>query len=100
MTVLSNIARPGGHAGGVTEHDEGEVPGRARRRTFTAAYKLRILAEYAAAEPGRRGVVLRREGLSSSLLVEWRRSRDAGAPAGLSATHGRPPGRRPPTAPG
>jgi len=45
MTVLSNITRPPGHAGGVSEHDEGEVPERARRRSFTAAYKLRILAE-------------------------------------------------------
>ena len=36
-------------------------------------------------------MVLRREGLFSSLLVEWRRSRDAGALAGLSATRGRPP---------
>ncbi len=91
MTVLSNITGPSGHAGRVTEHDEGEVPERARRRTFTAAYKLRILAEYEAASPGERGVVLRREGLYSSHLVEWRRSRDAGALAGLSATRGRPP---------
>jgi transposase len=91
MTVLSNITRPSGHAGGVAEHDEGEVPERARRRSFTAAYKLKILAEYEAADPGERGVVLRREGLYSSHLVEWRRSRDAGALAGLSATRGRPP---------
>ncbi len=91
MTVLSNIAGPAGHAGRVNGHDEGEVPERARRRTFTAAYKLRVLAEYEAAGPGERGVVLRREGLYSSHLVEWRRSRDAGALAGLSATRGRPP---------
>jgi len=91
MTVLSNVTRPSGHAGLVTEHDEGEVPERARRRTFTAAYKLRILAEYEAASPGERGVVLRREGLYSSHLVEWRRLRDAGALAGLAATRGRPP---------
>ena len=76
---------------GCSEHDEGEVPERARRRSFTAAYKLRVLAEYEAASPGERGVVLRREGLYSSHLVEWRRSRDAGALAGLSATRGRPP---------
>ena len=91
MTVLSNIARPDGHAGPVVGHAEGEVPERARRRTFAAAYKLRVLAEYEAADPGQRGVVLRREGLYSSHLVEWRRSRDAGALAGLSATRGRPP---------
>ena len=91
MTVLNNITPQSGHAGRVTGHDEGEVPERARRRTFTAAYKLRILAEYEAASPGERGLVLRREGLYSSHLVEWRRSRDAGALAGLSATRGRPP---------
>lgn len=84
MTVLSNMAGPDGHAVRVNGHGEGEVPERGRRRTFTAAYKLRILAEYEAAEPGERGVVLRREGLYSSHLVEWRRARDAGALAGLA----------------
>ena len=91
MTVLTKIARAGGHAVSMTEHSSGEVPERARRRTFTAAYKLAVLAEYEAAEPGARGEVLRREGLYSSLLTEWRRSRDAGALAGLAATRGRPP---------
>lgn len=92
MTVLSNIRRPSGLAGPAGDgHDEGEVPKRARRRASTAAYKLRILAEYEAADPGQCGVVLQREGLYSPHLVEWRRSRDAGALAGLSATRGRRP---------
>ncbi len=91
MTVLTTIPRPGGHAGVVNEHPSGEVPERARRRTFTAAYKLQVLADYETAEPGQRGEVLRREGLYSSHLVEWRRARDAGALAGLAATRGRPP---------
>jgi len=68
--------------------DDGAVSPRAerpRRRTFTAEYKLRILAEYDAAEPGEKGVLLRREGLYSSHLVEWRRARDAGALGGLVA---------------
>ena len=72
------------------EHFEGEVPERAKRRTFTGAYKLRILAEYEAAAPGRRGEVLRREGLYSSHLLQWRRARDGGALAALAATRGRP----------
>jgi len=55
---------------------------RPRRRTFTAEYKLAILAEYDAAEPGTQGVILRREGLYSSHVVEWRRARDAGALTG------------------
>ena len=57
---------------------------RPRRRTFTCEYKLAILAEYDAAEPGARGMILRREGLYSSHVVEWRRARDAGALTGAS----------------
>src|SRR3954468_24917121 len=55
---------------------------RPTRRSFTSEYKLAILAEYEAAEPGAKGALLRREGLYSSHLVEWRRARDAGAPNG------------------
>jgi len=59
---------------------------RPRRRAFTADYKLKVLAEYDALdEPGAKGALLRREGLYSSHLVEWRRARDAGALAGLVA---------------
>jgi transposase len=68
--------------------DDGVVSPRAerpRRRSFTAEYKVQFLAEYEAAEPGERGALLRREGLYSSHLVEWRRARDAGALAGLTA---------------
>ena len=68
-----------------------EVPARARRRTFTAQYKLDIVAEYDAAPDGQKGAVLRREGLYSSHIIEWRRSRDAGALAGLKAPRGRKP---------
>ena len=91
MTVLPTIPRPGVDGGVVTEHSSGEVPARARRRTFNGAYKLRVLAEYKAATPGERGAVLRREGLYSPHPVEWRRARGAGALAGLAATRGRPP---------
>lgn len=42
----------------MTEHSSGEVPARAKRRTFTGAYKLMVLAEYEAAAPGHRGEVL------------------------------------------
>jgi transposase-like protein len=60
------------------------LPARPVRRTFSAEYKLAILAEYEAAEEGTKGAVLRREGLYSSHIVEWRRARDAGALAGLA----------------
>ena len=66
-----------------------EVHERARRRTFTAQYKLDVLAEYDAAEDGAKGALLRREGLHSSHIVDWRRARDAGALAGLSTPRGR-----------
>ncbi len=51
-----------------------------KRRRFNAEYKLAILEEYEAlSDPGAKGALLRREGLYSSHLVEWRRSRDLGA---------------------
>jgi transposase-like protein len=57
---------------------------RPRRRTFTAQDKLRILAEAdGAAATGGIGAILRREGLYSSALTNWRRQRDAGAIGGL-----------------
>ena len=63
----------------VTEPPEAEVPERATRRTYTAQYKLRILAEYERRDRDGRGALLRREGLFSSLISEWRKQRDAGA---------------------
>ena len=57
-----------------------ELSARPRRRTFTAKDKLRILADIdRAVETGGIGVVLRREGLYSSTLSDWRRQRDTGA---------------------
>ena len=60
---------------------------RARRRTFTAEYKARILDEYDALPAGspQRGALLRREGLYSSHVAEWRKARDGGARRGLEA---------------
>ena len=78
---------PGEDAG--SQRPDPEVPERARRRTFTAKYKLQILAAYDAAADGEKGALLRREGLYSSHIVAWRRARDAGAQAGLAAPRGR-----------
>lgn len=63
-----------------------EVVADAKRRTFTAEYKLRILAEAdaAASQPGAIGALQRREGLYSSHLVTWRRERQAGILKGLT----------------
>ena len=82
-------ADPGRVSGVGTERPDPEVPQRAQRRTFTAKYKLEILAAYAAVD-GEKGALLRREGLYSSHIVEWRRARDAGALAGLAGPGGRP----------
>jgi transposase-like protein len=60
------------------------VTAKAKRRRFTAEYKRRILKEADACDRGELGALLRREGLYSSHLVEWRRARDAGELAGLS----------------
>jgi len=68
-----------------------ELSDRPRRRTFTAKDKLRILADIdRAAETRGIGAILRREGLYSSTLSEWRRQRDAGAFSALA------PGKRGP----
>src|SRR3954451_21993925 len=55
---------------------------RPSRRSFSAEYKLAIVAEYENAPNGEKGAVLRREGLYSSHVIEWTRARDAGALAG------------------
>ena len=56
-----------------------EVPSRPRRRSFTAAYKRRVLEETdQLREPGQIGAYLRREGLYSSALCRWRAERDRG----------------------
>jgi transposase len=60
-----------------------ELSDRPRRRTFTVQDKLRVLAEIDCAPAGGTGAILRREGLYSSTLSEWRRLREAGALGGL-----------------
>ena len=56
------------------------MPAKVQRRRFPAAYRFRILREAAACKkPGEVGALLRREGLYSSRLMNWRRQREAGA---------------------
>ena len=70
-----------------------EVDARAKRRTFTAQYKLKILkkADACGDEPGKIGELLRSEGLYSSHLTVWRRQRDDGALGALGRKRGRKP---------
>ena len=69
-----------------------ELVEQAKRRSFTADYKARILAEAdACTQPGEVGELLRREGLYTSHLTYWRKQRKDGALKEL----GRPRGRKP-----
>ena len=67
-----------------------ELSDRPRRRTFTGQDKLRILAEIDRAPAGGTAAILRREGLYSSTLSDWRGLRAAGALGGLAPIKRRP----------
>jgi transposase-like protein len=81
---------------------DSEVRPDGRRRTFTVEYKLRILAEAdRSSESGAIGALLRREGLYSSHLTDWRRQRNAGElRSGVVKVRGRSQTRRPRNWPG
>jgi transposase-like protein len=69
-----------------------EVPEKARRRTFDRAYRLRIVEEAdRCTEAGQIGELLRREGLYSSQLSNWRRQRAEGS---LSESNSKKRGRK------
>lgn len=62
-----------------------EVSATAKRRRFTAEYKLRILGEAdGCTKPGELGALLRREGLYASILTGWRQARKRGELAALT----------------
>jgi len=68
-----------------------QVPERSRgHRQFSAKYKARILDEYETLDKASKGALLRREGLYSSLITEWRGQRDRGALEALGRRAGRP----------
>lgn len=91
--ILLNVGTPeatGGErsepqgAAGVPAAPDPEVPEKAARRKFSAAYKLRILGlADSCTDPGSLGRLLRREGLYSSNLTTWHRQRDRGMLKGL-----------------
>jgi len=68
-----------------TTRPDAEVPERAKRRRYTAEYKLRIVQEAEACQDGEIGALLRREGLYSSHLSKWREQYRGGAFKGLQA---------------
>ena len=63
---------------GLTDMADPEIVPMARRRQFSRAYKLRILAKVAQCQRGEVGALLRREGLYSSMLSKWRQQQAAG----------------------
>jgi transposase-like protein len=72
-----------------TDRPDSEVPAEPKRRLFTAEYKSRLLdALDAAIKPGEKAAILRREGLYSSTITDWRRARSEGSLGG--AKMGRP----------
>lgn len=88
------LAKPSRPSRSASDPDP-EVPAKARRRKYTAKYKLAILAQAdACSKPGEIGALLRREGLYSSNLARWRQQREAGTLAALTPKkRGRKPGR-------
>lgn len=80
--TMSNASLMGRAHDGVVPDDPAAKP---VRRRFGAEYKLAILEEYEQlSDPGAKGALLRREGLYSSHIVEWRRAREVGAIEGLA----------------
>ena len=89
---------PRAGAGHARPTPDPEVVAKPKRRKFTAQYRLRILEEAESCrQPGEVGRLLRREGLYSSHLTEWRRARREGSLQGLTPSkRGRKPAERNP----
>ena len=90
MTVTTSVT-PLGDAVRMEEVPDPQVAERAKRRSYSARYKAEILAEYERLDRDGRGALMRREGLYSSLISEWRKQRDKGALEALGKAKGRPP---------
>ena len=99
MAVSAALPRAGVHPWPMDKIPDPEVPERPTRRHFSGAYKAAILHELdQATEPGAKGAIMRREGLYSSSITEWRKQRAAGNPPRpgsiARSTRGRPARRR------
>ena len=93
MKVHQAVSSNGNQSRMNNDEPNPEVLPKAKRRQFSTAYKLRILAEAdACTERGEIGALLRREGLYSSHLTDWRRQRERGD---LSEQGSRKRGRKP-----
>lgn len=82
---------------GALTSSEVEVMAKPVRRRFTAEYKLGVLREVDRCKGrGELGALLRREGLYSSHLTQWRKQRERGERQGLSRKRGPSPKQRHP----
>lgn len=86
MTMTTSTLHERAQTGSVNDDDFIDPAARPTRRTFSAEYKADILAEYDLHPKGsdERGQILRREGLYSSHISEWRKQAAAGAREGLA----------------
>jgi transposase-like protein len=75
----------------VNQVPDPEVPAKARTRSYSAAYKAKILDEYELLDKAGKGSLLRREGLYTSLIAAWKQQRDQAVRAALARPAGRPP---------
>lgn len=87
------VGERNGAAGGASgDRPDPELVEGPKRRRFTAEYKLRVLREAdGCSRPSEVGALLRREGLYSSILSEWRKQREAGSLEALERPRGRKP---------
>ena len=85
MTLTTALLDGRAQTGGVTD-DDIDPAAKPTRRTFSAEYKAGIVAEYDSHPKGseERGAILRREGLYTSHISEWRKQAEAGAREGLA----------------
>lgn len=84
----SDSGLPESRASDVSKNLSVEVKPKTQRRRFTGKYKLRILKEYENAERGEKGALLRREGLFSSQIVNWKKAIEKNAVDALSKKRG------------
>ena len=92
MAISAALPRAGVHPWPMDKIPDPEVPERPTRRRFSGAYKAAILRELVqATEPGAKGAIMRREGLYSSSIAEWRKQRAAGGSGALTRPRGPQP---------
>ena len=89
MAISAAQPRAAVHPWPMDKIPDPEVPERPTRRRFTGAYRLAILNELdRAVGPGAKGAIIRREGLYSSSITEWRKLRAAANAQNLGRARG------------